>query len=288
MLMMQDKYQQKIPTPFVPLSEGAGIVLEVGAKVTAQKPGDRVVYSWHSCAAEEVTVQTNACQPMPAGLTFSQAAGFKMGFTTAYHGLADRGRLKPGEWLLVAGAGGGMGLAAVQMGKALGAKVIAADLDDKKLAICKEVGADYVVNYQTQEMRKVIADITNGYLVDVVYELVGGDIFDQVVRCVTPQGRARICVVGFVSGSIPKLPINLALVKGFDLVGVRMGHQMGLQPELMEKMLDELFKLANEGKLKTFIGAEQPFTKVKELLTLMEEKKTVGKLCLTFGADSKL
>merc|ERR1712003_8789 len=163
-----------------------------------------------------------------------------MGYTTGYHALVHRGHLKPGEWLLVTGAGGGMGLMAVELGKALGARVIAAASSDDKLEVCKKVGAEFVVNYSKEKLKDAVGKITNGAFCDVIYEPVGGEIFDQCVRCVAMNGYARLLVIGFASGTIPKLPVNMALIKGFDLVGVRMGAQMMIQPHLMTEMVESL------------------------------------------------
>jgi len=288
LLMMQNKYQYKPKLPFVLCTEGSGVVSEVGSDVKSYKVGDKVCFATMSgCAVEEVVLDAKTCFPMPNGLSFSQGAGFHMGYTTGYHALVHRGKLQPGEWLLVTGAGGGMGLMAVELGKALGAKVIAAASSDDKLEACKKVGADYVVNYSKEDMKEAVGKITNGAFCDVIYDPVGGKIFDQCVRCVAVRGYARLLVIGFASGTIPKFPVNMALIKGFDLVGVRMGGQMAFQPELADEMLQELLKLANQGKLKPYVCAEYPMEKYKEAFTLMEQKKVVGKCCITFNNDAQ-
>jgi len=289
LLMMQNKYQYKPKVPFVLCGEGAGVIKEVGADVKDFKVGDRVFFSTatNGAAAEEIVVVPNAgmCRVyhLPGKLSFSQGAGFLMGYTTGYHALVQRGRLKAGEWLLVTGAAGGMGLAAVQLGKALGARVIAAASSDEKLKVCKQVGADAVVNYKTQNMKEAVGEITGGEFCDVIYDPVGGDVFDQCVRCVASKGLARLLVVGFADGRIPTLPANMALIKGFDLVGVRMGAQCGIQPELMDEMIVELLKLAEAGKLNPYVGAEFPPEKAREAFALMNERKVLGKCCITFG-----
>jgi len=289
LLMMQNKYQYKPKLPFVLCTEGSGVVREVAAGVSHVKPGDSVFFTWMGgCACEEVVLPAYHCMPLPKGLSFSQAAGFHMGYATGYHALVHRGKLKPGEWLLVTGAGGGMGLMAVELGKALGARVIAAASSDEKLEACKKVGADFVVNYSKEQLKDAVGKITNGAFCDVIYEPVGGEIFDQCVRCVAPGGYARLLVVGFASGSIPKFPINMALIKGFDLVGVRMGAQLGLEPELSREMVVELLKMAGEGKLKPYVCAEYPVEQYREAFKLMEAKKVIGKCCITFGGNSKL
>lgn len=289
LLMLQNKYQYKPQLPFVLCTEGSGVVLEVGPNVGGLKPGDKVFFaSMLGCASEELVLHERACFRLPERLSFSQGAGFHMGYTTGYHALVHRGRLKPGEWLLVTGAGGGMGMAAVELGKALGAKVIAAASSDDKLEACTKVGADFVVNYSKQQLKDAVGKITNGAFCDVIYDPVGGDIFDQCVRCVATNGYARLLVVGFASGAIPKLPINMALIKGFDLVGVRMGAQLAIEPELGQQMLEHLLQLADEGKLRPYVGSEFPLERYKDAFYLMADRKVVGKCCIVFPPQSRL
>eukprot|EP00450_Noctiluca_scintillans_P016105 CAMPEP_0194519648 /NCGR_PEP_ID=MMETSP0253-20130528/53343_1 /TAXON_ID=2966 /ORGANISM="Noctiluca scintillans" /LENGTH=341 /DNA_ID=CAMNT_0039363805 /DNA_START=55 /DNA_END=1080 /DNA_ORIENTATION=- len=289
LLMMQNKYQYKPKLPFVLCTEGAGVVRQVGSDVKNVVPGDRVFFAWMGgCACEELVLPSSECYRLPDTLSFSEGAGFNMGYTTGYHALVHRGHVQPGEWLLVTGAGGGMGLMAVQLGKALGARVIAAASSDDKLEVCKKVGADYVVNYSKQGLKEAVGEITKGKFCDVIYEPVGGDVFDQCVRCVATSGYARLLVIGFASGTIPKFPVNMALIKGFDLVGVRMGGQMAFQPELKEEMIQHLIQMAAEGKLKPFVSAEFPAEKYREAFWLMEQRKVIGKCCITFGGNSKL
>lgn len=287
LLMMQNKYQYKPKLPFVLCTEGSGIVREVGAGVKNCKPGDSIFFSWMGgCAGEEVVLPAVYCMPLPKGLSFSQGAGFHMGYATGYHALVHRGKLKAGEWLLVTGAGGGMGLMAVELGKALGARVIAAASSDEKLEACKKVGADFVVNYSKEKLKDAVGKITNGEFCDVIYEPVGGEIFDQCVRCVATKGYARLLVIGFAGGTIPKFPVNMALIKGFDLVGVRMGAQLGMEPHLAMETVQDLLKMASEGKLKPYVCAEYPVEQYKDAFKLMEAKKVIGKCCITFGGGS--
>lgn len=283
LLQMQNKYQYKPKLPFCLMMEGAGIIRETGAKVMRFKPGDRVFYSWQGCACEELVIPEHVCLPLPPSFTFSEGASFYLGYTTAYHALVHRGHLKAGEWLLVTGAAGGMGTMAVEVGKALGARVIAAASSDEKLEVCEHVGADHVVNYSKEALKDGVARITSGAGCDVIYDPVGGDIFDQCVRCVATRGYARLLVVGFASGTIPKLPVNLALLKGFDLVGVRMGAQMGIQPDVAQDMVTELLKMAGKGRLKPYVGMTLSFERFKEAFRLIEERKVIGKCCLTFN-----
>jgi len=287
LLMMQGKYQYKPQPPFILCSECAGVVVEVGSKVKTLKAGDSVfcAIGTNGAACEEIVVDHRQCVPMPDTLTFSQGAGFMMGYTTGWHALVHRGKLKAGEWLLVTGAGGGMGVAAVQLGKVLGARVIAAASDDAKLEVCRKVGADFVVNYSKEKLKDAVSKITNGEFCDVIYEPVGGDVFDQCVRCVASKGYARLLVVGFAAGRIPQLPANMALIKGFDLIGVRMGAQFGIEPDLARETTAQLLELAQQGKLKPYVGAEYPLDRCKDAFTLIEQKKVVGKCCITFGGS---
>mmetsp|Transcript_122293 Transcript_122293/g.351317 ORF Transcript_122293/g.351317 Transcript_122293/m.351317 type:complete len:348 (-) Transcript_122293:114-1157(-) len=295
LLMLQNKYQFKPQVPFVLCTEGAGVVTEVGPRAKKFKPGDRVFFAMlptlGGCAREEAVLPEEVCHPLPETLSFSQGAGFHMGYATGYHALAQRGKLQPGEWLLVTGAGGGMGIMAVELGKALGARVIAAASSDEKLEACKKVGADFVVNYSKQTLKDAVGEITKGEFCDVIYEPVGGDIFDQSTRCVATRGHARLLVVGFASGRIPQFPANMALIRGFSLVGVRMGHQFAVEPRLADEAMEALLKLANEGKLRPHVGSEYPLDRFKEALRLMEERRVVGKCCLVMGgarASAKL
>eukprot|EP00442_Polarella_glacialis_P047481 CAMPEP_0115080506 /NCGR_PEP_ID=MMETSP0227-20121206/18717_1 /TAXON_ID=89957 /ORGANISM="Polarella glacialis, Strain CCMP 1383" /LENGTH=346 /DNA_ID=CAMNT_0002468159 /DNA_START=123 /DNA_END=1163 /DNA_ORIENTATION=+ len=290
LLMMQNKYQYKPQLPFVLCTEGAGVVKDIGSKVSNVRPGDRVMFAtMQGCACEELVLPAQVCCRLPDPLSFSQGAGFYMGYTTGYHALVTRGRLKAGEWLLVTGAGGGMGTMAVELGKALGARVIAAASSDEKLEACKKLGADFVVNYSKQDLKTAVGEITNGEMCDVIYDPVGGKIFDQCVRCVATKGYARLLVVGFACGTIPKFGINMALIKGFDLIGVRSGAQLAIEPELQRETMTELLKMADDGKLKPYISREFPVESFRDAFWLMEQKKVIGKCCITFGdGHSKL
>jgi len=293
LLMMQGKYQFKPSLPFTLCTEGAGVVSEVGPRVQYLRPGDRVLFSWMGgCACEELVVPESVCSTLPASLSFSQGAGFLMVYETAYHALVHRGRLEAGEWLLVTGAAGGVGSAAIQVGKALGARVIAAASSDEKLEFCKKLGADHVVNYSNgnlKSLKDVVGKITGGAFCDVIFEPVGGDVFDQCVRCVATKGNARLLVVGFAGGRIPQLPVNNVLIRRFDLIGVQVyGQLLSHQPALRQEMLTQLLQMSSAGKLVPHVCAEFPMEQHKDAFALMEEKKVLGKCCITFGAASKL
>eukprot|EP00747_Dinoflagellata_sp_TGD_P169544 gnl/TRDRNA2_/TRDRNA2_198771_c0_seq1.p1 gnl/TRDRNA2_/TRDRNA2_198771_c0~~gnl/TRDRNA2_/TRDRNA2_198771_c0_seq1.p1 ORF type:complete len:343 (+),score=62.50 gnl/TRDRNA2_/TRDRNA2_198771_c0_seq1:225-1253(+) len=292
LLMMQNKYQAKPKLPFVLCTEGAGVVREVGAKAAERfRPGDRVLYSWdRGCACEELVLPAAVCHPLPDPLSFSQGAGFLMIYETAYHSLVHRGRLQPGEWLLVTGAGGGVGSAAVQLGKALGTRVIAAASSKDKLELCKRLGADHVVNYSGQglaKLKETVGEITGGAFCDVIFEPVGGDVFNQCVRCVATKGYARLLVIGFAGGTIPKSPVNMVLIRRFDLVGCMVYGQLNAyEPKKRLEMLTDLLKLAGQGKLAPYVCAEFPVESYKEAFGVMEQQKVIGKVCITFGAGS--
>eukprot|EP00698_Gefionella_okellyi_P007053 TRINITY_DN1719_c0_g1_i1.p3 TRINITY_DN1719_c0_g1~~TRINITY_DN1719_c0_g1_i1.p3 ORF type:complete len:342 (-),score=66.26 TRINITY_DN1719_c0_g1_i1:2147-3172(-) len=284
LLQLVGKYQVKPPLPFVPCTEGAGIVSEVGADTRGQfKIGDRVAFKvWSGGAAsEEVVVSAADCILLPATLSLPQAAGYQVGYVTAYHALVHRGELKKGETLLVTGAAGGMGLAAVQVGKLLGATVIAAASDDKKLQRLKQLGADHIINYKTEDLKSRVQDITNGEFANVIYEPVGGAIFDQSVRCIA--GKGRLLVIGFASGTIPTLPVNLALIKGFSLVGVRAGAQLAMDPHLVPEMGATLMKWATAGQLTPYVETIVPLERFKEAFRALNTRSVIGKAVIEFS-----
>jgi len=299
-LIFIGKYQSKPPFPFVPCFEAAGVVTEVGSDVVKQyeerrkrgevgwdfQVGDHVIVSPTSGggAAEEILIEPDFCFPLPKNLSFAQGAAFVIGYMTAYHALVHRGELKKGETLLITGAGGGMGVAAVQLAKILGAKVIAGASDDTKLSILSKLGADHVINYKKENLRDRVAQITNHQFCDVIFENVGGDIFDQCVRCIA--GKGRLLVIGFASGTIPKLPVNLVLVKGFSLVGVRSGAQLGFEPELSKSMWIQLIKLASEGKLVPYVGQAFPSEQAAEAFRSLLTRQIIGKAVITFNTPT--
>ena len=218
-LIIQGLYQFKPELPFTPGSDVAGIVKELGEGVSHLKVGQEVFgFVPHGGLAEEVLVPSNACFPKPPQMDFPTAASFLLAYGTSYHALKDRGFLSKGETLLVLGASGGVGLAAVELGKLMGAKVIAAASTNEKLALCKEYGADETINYTTQDLKATIKKITEGKGVDVVYDPVGGAYSEPAFRGIAWNGR--YLVVGFAAGDIPKIPLNLPLLKGASVVGV--------------------------------------------------------------------
>ncbi len=241
-LIIQGKYQLKPPLPFSPGSEVSGIVKEVGEAVHNVKVGDRVIaFCGVGGYAEEVVTEATKLIKIPASIDFAIAAGFTLVYGTAYHALKDRAQLKPGETLLVLGASGGVGLATVELGKLIGARVIAAASSDEKLAVCKQMGADDTINYSTEDLRERIKALTNGKGVDVVFDPLGGNFSEPVLRSVAWNGR--FLVIGFVAGDIPRIPLNLPLLKGSSIVGVFWGSFTEHEPQHNQQNLQELLTL---------------------------------------------
>ncbi len=281
-LIIQNKYQFKPPLPFSPGSELAGVVKEVGEGVSAFKPGDKVIaFTGHGAFAEEVKTEAARLVPLPAGMDFNTGAAFVLTYGTSDHALRDRGALKAGETLLVLGAAGGVGLAAIEIGKALGARVIACASSADKLAVCREHGADETIDYAAEDLRERIKTLTAGKGVDVVYDAVGGPYSEPAFRSIAWRGR--LLVVGFAAGDIPKLPLNLALLKGASIVGVFWGDFGRREPKQFAESIRQLGKWYAEGKLKPHISQVLPLAKAAEALNLMAARKVKGKVVLTVG-----
>lgn len=277
-LIIQNKYQFKPPLPFTPGGEVAGVVKEVGEGVTHVAPGDRVLAStgWGGFA-EEAVAEAKGVIPIPDAMDFESAAAFLMTYGTSHHALVDRARLQPGESLLVLGAAGGVGLAAVEIGHVLGARVIAAASNAEKLAICKEHGADEVIDYSSEDLKQRTKELTGGQGADVVYDPVGGDYAEAALRATAWNGR--FLVIGFVAG-IPKIPLNLTLLKGCQIVGVFWGAFVGRENERHQRNVRELFEWYEAGKLKPRISASYPFDRVAEALNDLAERRVKGKVVL--------
>jgi NADPH2:quinone reductase len=276
-LIIQGLYQFKPELPFTPGSDVAGVVKEVGAGVSHLKVGQEVFgFVAHGALAEEVRVPANACFLKPAQMDFPTAASFLMAYGTSYHALKDRGRLIEGETLLVLGASGGVGLAAVELGKLMGAKVIAAASTDEKLALCKEYGADETINYTTQDLKATIKELTEGKGVDVVYDPVGGMYSEAALRGTAWNGR--FLVVGFATGAIPKIPLNLPLLKGASVVGVFWGAFAMRNPKENMQNTMTLMQWHAEGKLKPHIHAIYDLAETSKALEEMTDRKVKGKL----------
>lgn len=279
-LIIEGKYQFKPPFPFSPGGEAAGVVGAVGEKVTHVKPGDRVMAltGWGSFA-EEVAVPGYSVMPIPDGMDFASAAAFGMTYGTSMHALKQRANLQPGETLLVLGASGGVGLAAVEIGKAMGAKVIAAASSEAKLEVAKAAGADVLINYSEGSLKYKLKEITGGQGVDVIYDPVGGDLFEEAFRSIAWNGR--MLVVGFASGTIPSLPANLTLLKGASLVGVFWGSFAQRQPQDNAANFQQLFAWFAEGRIKPLVSQTYPLDKAADAINHLGQRKAVGKVVVT-------
>lgn len=281
-LIIEGKYQFKPELPFSPGAEVAGVVKEVGPGVTRFQAGDRVIAAttWGGYA-QEVLAQVERVIRMPEGMDFETAAAFMLTYGTSHHALKDRAQLQPGETVLVLGAAGGVGLAAVEIAKVMGARVIAAASTDEKLAVCREHGADETINYSTEDLRERLKALTGGGGVDVVYDPVGGDLSEPALRSMAWRGR--FLVVGFAAGFIPSVPLNLPLLKGCSIVGVFLGAFMRNEPQRNETELKELVAWVQAGKLRPRLHAVFPLERAADAMREVTERKVAGKVVLTTG-----
>jgi NADPH2:quinone reductase len=279
LLIVQNKYQMKPELPFVPGSEYAGRVESVGEGVTHLQVGQTVAclsgtggFGTHTLAPAKL------CMPLPDGFSAVDGAAFIMTYATSHHALVDRAALKTGETVLVLGAAGGVGTAAIQIAKAMGAKVIAAASTDEKCALCKTLGADATINYSRENLREALKTLTEGKGPDVVYDPVGGDLAEPAFRSIAWRGR--YLVVGFVGGPIPALPLNLPLLKGASLVGVFWGDFARREPQANTAMMVELAQWYGQGKIKPVIDRTLPMNELKAAYTLMGSRSVKGKLVM--------
>ena len=279
-LIIENKYQVKPPLPFSPGSELAGVVKHAGPDVTSVKPGDRVMaITGYGAFAEEVVVEAKRILPIPQGMDFSTASAFGLTYATSDHALRDRGELKAGETLLVLGASGGVGLAAIEIGKIVGATIIACASSAEKLAICREHGADEGVNYAAEDLRERIKALTGGKGPDVIYDAVGGSYTEPALRSIAWRGR--LLVVGFAAGEIPKIPLNLTLLKGCSIVGVYWGDFSRREPARFAESMRQLSAWYAAGRLKPHVSAVFPLARAADALKLMAARKVTGKVVLT-------
>ncbi|MBX3060587.1 MAG: NADPH:quinone oxidoreductase family protein [Anaerolineae bacterium] len=279
-LIIQGLYQEKPAFPFSPGMEVAGEILEVGEGVSHLQVGNRVAaITGYGGYAEEVIVDARTVLPIPPLMDYVTAAGFAITYGTSHIALAHRARLQPGEVLLVHGAAGGVGLTAVEIGKLLGATVIATASTPEKLALAQQYGADYLINYRQEKFRDRVKEITNGKGADVVYDPVGGDVFDESVRCLAWEGR--LLVIGFADGRIPQLPVNLALVKNMSVVGVYWGGYAARQPRVITDSLRTLLAWYAEGKIKPHISQTYPLEQAATALNSLITRQSTGKVVLT-------
>lgn len=279
-LLVQGLYQARPDTPFIPGMEFCGQVESIGAHVSGFNIGDRVICSSHkqSAFAEKITMAGTQVIKIPDSIAAENACNLLVAHGTAHHALKQRGNLKAGESLVVTGAAGGTGLAAVQIGKAMGARVIAAASSAEKLALAVENGADETINYSEENIKDAIRDRTGGKGADVIYDPVGGDIFEPAIRSMARNGR--FLVIGFAGGSIPKLPINLALVKEFSLVGVFWGSFVRKEPAEFAKNMQELLNMYQRGDVSVVIEKTYPLAQTKDAINHVMNRKVKGKVAI--------
>ncbi len=283
-LIVQNKYQHKPALPFVPGSEYAGVIEAVGPGVTHLKVGQNVAclsgtggFGTHTLAPAAM------CMPLPAGFSYVDAAAFIMIYATSYHALLDRAQLKAGETVLILGAAGGVGTSAIQIAKAMGARVIAATSSDEKCALCKSIGADETINYATENLRERIKALTDGKGPDVIYDPVGGEYTEPAFRSIAWRGR--YLVVGFAAGPIPALPFNLMLLKGASVVGVFWGDFAKKEPKANAAMMAELAIWYAKGTIKPVIDSTMPMSELKEAYAHMSSRAVKGKLVMVNGEN---
>ncbi|HYD47222.1 MAG TPA: NADPH:quinone oxidoreductase family protein [Terriglobales bacterium] len=278
LLIIQNQYQFKPPLPFTPGGEVAGVIKQVGAGVCGWRAGDRVLASTgYGGFASEVAVAPRSLVKIPPSMDSVTASAFLMTYGTSHYALKDRAAIRPGETLLVLGAAGGVGLAAVELGKVMGARVIAAASSDDKLAICREHGASEVINYAREDLKERIKQLTGGQGADVVYDPVGGAYAEAALRATNWEGR--YLVIGFTAG-IPKVPLNLTLLKGCQIVGVFWGAFVMRNPERHAAHVAELLQWFEQGKLKPHVCATYPFEQVAKALEDLAARKVTGKVVL--------
>jgi NADPH2:quinone reductase len=279
-LIIENKYQFKPELPFSPGGEVAGTIRSVGPGVAGFAPGDRViaVCGWGGFA-EEVLTTVDKLVRLPEGIDMEAAAALVITYGTSHYALKDRARIRPGETLLVLGAAGGTGVSAIELGKLMGARVIAAASTAEKLELCRARGADEVINYTSEDLRERIKALTGGRGVDVVYDPVGGDYAEPALRSMAWGGR--YLVIGFTAGSIPRLPLNLVLLKGCSLVGVFYGGFAQAEPERYEAFMQELVGWLADGRIRPAITARYPLERAAEALRVVADRRATGKIMLS-------
>jgi NADPH2:quinone reductase len=276
-LIIQNLYQFKPPLPFSPGAEVAGVVSAVGDGVEGLAVGDRVLAStgWGGLA-EKVAVAADACVSIPESIDFVHACSFLYAYGTSHYALKDRAHLQPGETLLVLGAAGGVGLAAVELGAVIGATVIAAASSEEKLALCREHGATMTINYAEEDLKTRVRELTGNVGVDVIYDAVGGPYSEPALRSIAWEGR--FLVIGFAAGEIPRIPLNLTLLKGCDIVGVFWGAFVGRERARHHENVRELMQLWQDGKLRPHVSATYPLDRAGEAIRELADRKAKGKV----------
>eukprot|EP01100_Stratorugosa_tubuloviscum_P000075 TRINITY_DN1016_c2_g1_i1.p1 TRINITY_DN1016_c2_g1~~TRINITY_DN1016_c2_g1_i1.p1 ORF type:complete len:348 (+),score=147.90 TRINITY_DN1016_c2_g1_i1:64-1107(+) len=291
LLMLVGKYQFKPELPFVPCCEGSGTIIEIGSNVKGNwKIGQKILFNsaLGGAAAEQVVVPETFCTRLASTLSFIEGAAFSVGYITGYHGLVHRGHLQSNETLLVTGAAGGMGISAIQIGLLLGSRVIAAVSDQSKLEVLRKIFGDKIdyVNYgkNGEMLRDSVAELTNGNMANVIYESVGGEVFKQCLRSIGGQGR--LLVIGFASGTIPSIPANIPLIKGFSIVGVRSGYELNANPDLAKSMREQLEIWTEEGKLIPHIYAVYNIENAKQAFGVLLNRSVIGKAVIEFNTST--
>jgi len=276
-LMIEDKYQFKAPLPFIPGGEAAGVVCELGEGVDGFKIGERVIGSTMLVGgfAEKVLVKASTTRRLPENMGFAESTGILYAYGTGYYGLKFRGALQPGETLLILGAAGNVGLAAVELGKTMGATVIAAASSAEKLAVCNDRGADATIDYSKEDLKKRAKALTDGRGVDVIYDCIGGDYAEAALRAIAWNGR--FLVIGFTAG-IPKLPLNLTLLKSCQVIGVFYGAMVSREPETRAQIERDLDALAEQGRLNPYVSGRYSLEQAPQALRALMDRKVTGKV----------
>ena len=283
-LMIAGKYQEKPAFPFSPGLEVAGTVEAIGPDVTGLAVGQRVAAVLdHGGFAEQAVARVEDVFPIPDAMDFAVAASFPIAYGTSHIALRERARLQAGELLLVHGSAGGVGLTAVEIGKALGATVIASAAGPERVAVAAAHGADYLIDTKSEDIRERVRELTDGRGVDVVYDPVGGEGFDKSLRSIA--WGARLLVIGFAGGTTPQIPANLLLVKNCAAIGLYWGSYRRHAPQLLAESFRELFSWCEEGKLKPLVSQRFPLERAAEALTLLANRRATGKLVLTLSAS---
>jgi len=279
-LMLEDKYQFKTGVPYIPGGEGAGIVVGFGDDVDGWSVGDRVVGGLNATGAyaERMVIPAATARKLPDGVEFDVITGLNYAYGTTLYGLKYRGDLRPGETLLVTGAGGSVGLSAVEIGKLMGARVIATASSEEKLELCRERGADETINYSTEDLKNRAKELTGGKGVDVVYDCVGGEKAEQALRAIAWEGR--FLVIGFTAG-IPSIPLNLTLLKSCQIIGVFYGAMTAREPEKNQAISDQLMSWVASGDLLPYVSGRYPLERAGEALRALIDRRAAGKLVIT-------
>jgi NADPH2:quinone reductase len=281
LLVIAGKYQVKPPLPFIPGHEATGVVESVGAK-SAFRPGQRVaLFTAWGAYGQLITAPDLRVFPVPDAMSDEHAAGLIVTYQTSYFALIHRAQLAAGEWLLVHGGAGGVGTSAIQIGKALGARVIATAGGTDKLEVCRRAGADHVVDYRSGDFAALVGEITGGRGADVIYDPVGGDVFDQSTRCLAWAGR--LLVIGFASGRIPSIAANRILLKNISVVGVHWGNYFSEQPDLLPAVHQQLCRMYEAKKIEPIIWRSFPFDRLPDGLAAIESRQSYGKIIVTAG-----